>query len=457
MWQQFPAETRDWAAHALPGLFPHHDPVTRRFSGDGRRVLIIQNIKDGQGDEVVRWVPLAQGFLDFNPKLEVTVVTRRVYLASHPRVTLVPIADRPAVDDVLQQPFDAVVDFYEPSVPEINHDLELETRVQNYVHERKPFLFASSTKAFNHFVFERVELDGQDIASAAGLNVQRVKSTYETTVRLLAQLGLPLRCGEDLPASEFVLAGIDWPEARAAWRVLVLGNGAERPVTLLNFFGGTERLKGFMPESFGAAAVEIERLVGEGYFVVILPNGTEWGGAAAAEELAKNISPACREFVAIAPDPAGSDEMHQMAPGAPPLSHADYVMRQFLYFARYADLIVTVEGWLMHVAWCLGKPYRVLMSPLSHAPKWHPYLRTRRQGIELNPAPWSGNLSPSAPAPLVEQPRKFILIFLLREFGQAVDSAALPLIRKALASPDRYLRRAAGRGPGKIQRARARQ
>jgi hypothetical protein len=97
----------------------------------------------------------------------------------------------------------------------------------------------------------------------------------------------------------------------------------------------------------------------------------------------------------------------------------------------------------MHVAWCLGKPYRVLMAPYSHPQEWHPYARTRRQGIEGIPAQKSGRLDPSAPPPLVEQPRKFILLFLLREFGNAADPAALPLLRKALASPDRNLRRAA--------------
>ena len=449
-WRQFPAAVRDWAAGALRDRFPWHDEAARRLGGEGRRVLVIHNINDGQGDEIVRWVPLLQAFLDFNPKLEAVVVTRRVYLGAHPRLTMVPIADRRAVDEVLRQPFDGVIDFFEPNIVELNHDVELESRIQEYVRERKPFLFASSTKGFNRFVFERVEIDGRAIAETAGLNVQRVENIYETTSRLIAELGLPLRCGEDPPVSEFVLAGLDWPEARMGWRKLVERNTAGRPVAMMNAFGGIEKLKGFAEQTFDAAAAEIERLTGEGYFVVLIPNGAAWGTAASALELADRIPPECRKHVAIAPDPASSEELHEHIPGAPPLRHPDYVMRQFLYFARYADLIVTVEGWLMHVAWCLGKPYRVLMAPYSHPQEWHPYARTRRQGVERLPAQGSGRLDLSAPPPLVEQPRKFILLFLLREFGNAADPAALPLLRKALASPDRDLRRAAAEALGKF-------
>ncbi len=353
-WRQFPAAVREWAAGALLDRFPWHDETALRLGGEGRRVLVIHNINDGQGDEIVRWVPLLQAFLDFNAKLEAVVVTRRVYLGAHPRITMISIADRLALDEVLRQPFDGVIDFFEPNIVELNYDVELESRIQEYVRERKPFLFASSTKGFNHFVFEQVEIEGRAIAETARLNAQRVENIYETTSRLIAELGLPLRCGEDEPVSEVVLAGLDWPEAQTCWRTLVERNTARRPVAMMSAFGGIEKLKGFVQQTFGSAVAEIERLTGEGYFVVLIPNGTAWGTAASALDLADRIPPACRQHVAIAPDPASSEEMHEHIPGAPPLSHPDYVMRQFLYFARYADLIVTVEGWLMHVAWCLG-------------------------------------------------------------------------------------------------------
>jgi peptide chain release factor subunit 1 len=219
---------------------------------------------------------------------------------------------------------------------------------------------------------------------------------------------------------------------------------------MLNVFGGMESLKGFVEQTFDGAVAEIERLTGDGYFVLLIPNGTAWGGADSALKLADKVSLECRNYFAIAPDPASSEERHERIPGAPPLSHADFVMRQFLYFARYSDLIVTVEGWLMHVAWCLGKPYRVLMAPYSRLQKWHPYARTRSQRVEILPPHTSSRLDTSAPPPLVDLPRKFILLFLLREFGNTQDPAALPLLRTALAGPDRYFRRAAAEAMGKF-------
>jgi hypothetical protein len=449
-WRQFPAATRDWAVAALRDHFPWHKEMAQGLGGEGRRVLVIHNINDGQGDEIVRWVPLLQAFLDFNLKLEAVVISRRVYLGAHPRLTKVSITDRRTVDDVLRQPFDAVIDFFEPNRVELNYDVKLESRIQEYARERKPFLFASSTKGFNQGVFERVEIDGRPIAETAGLNARRVANIYETTSRLIAELGLPLRCGEDPPASEFVLAGLDWPEAQSCWRALMEGNTAERPVAVMNPFGGNGKLKGFVEQTFDAGAAEIERLINEGFFVVLVPNGTAWGTVASACELVDRLPLACRQHVAIAPDPASGGKSHERVPGAPPLNHRDYVMRQFFYFARYADLIVTVEGWLMHVAWCLGKPFRVLMAPYSELHPWHPYTRTRRQGVESLPARGAGRLDPSAPPPLVELPRKFSLLFLLQEFGNAADPAALPLLRKVLASPDFYLRRAAAEALAKF-------
>jgi hypothetical protein len=335
-----------------------------------------------------------------------------------------------------------VIDFFESNIRELNHDVELEARIQEYVRTRKPFFFASSTKGYDRLVFECVSLDGRAIAATRGLNVPRAASIYETASRLIAELGLPLRCGEDTPVSGFVMAGLEWPAAGTAWRALMDRNTTGRPVAMMNAFGGNNRLKGFVEQTFDAAAAEIQRLAGEGYFVVLIPNGTAWGTAALALDLADRVAPECRRHVAIAEDPAGRKELHEHIPGAPPLGHADYVMRQFLYFARYADLIVTVEGWLMHAAWCLGKPYRVLMAPYSQREQWQPYARTARQGVERLPALGSGRLDQAAP-PLVEQPRRFVLLFLLRELGKAADPAALALLRKVVASPDRDLRRLA--------------
>jgi len=446
-WQQFSAAVRDAALAACPP-FPYHQEARRRLSGEGRRVLVIHNIKDGQGDEIVRWVPLVQALLDFNPQLTAAVITRRTYLAAHPRVSAVPIDDRAAIDALLRQPFDVVLDFFESAVVSLNHDTELESRIQDYVRARQPFFFATSLKGADQLLFERADLDGRPIAQSRGLNAQRAPSLYEASSRLVAELGLPLRSGEDSPSAGFVLAGLEWPAARAAWRALLDRNTGHRPVAVFNPFGGNLALKGFVPQTFDAAAAEIERLCAEGYFVVLLPNGTPWGTAQAAAGLANRLSPESWRHLTIAQDPADpaqSQTVHADIPGAPPLVHADFAVRQFFYFARYADLVVTVEGWLVHAAWCLGKPYRLLLAPYSQREPWSPYARTARQSVQLIPALPSGRLDAVAP-PLVEQPRKSVLEFLLGEFGKSGDRAVLPMLRHTVRSPDRDLRRAAAEG-----------
>jgi hypothetical protein len=119
------------------------------------------------------------------------------------------------------------------------------------------------------------------------------------------------------------------------------------------------------------------------------------------------------------------------------LSFADSVMRLTLYGIRRADLIVSVEGWMIHAAHCFGKPYRILMLPYSHGREWLPYGRTPRQCAILTAGPAAEN------GLLLEQPAKQRFIFLVKELGRWASEAALPWIRPALASPDRDIRLAA--------------
>jgi ADP-heptose:LPS heptosyltransferase len=48
-------------------------------------------------------------------------------------------------------------------------------------------------------------------------------------------------------------------------------------------------------------------------------------------------------------------------------------MRQIISFIARADLTVTVEGWMLHAAYLLGKPFRVLMLADSHHEGWRPW------------------------------------------------------------------------------------
>jgi len=421
--RDFPPAVRERASAHLAGRFGLHDKMQAALGGGPRLVLMLQNIRDGQGDEIVRCVPLLQALLDSNPQLEITLITGRGYLYSHSRVAVVPIRDRARIEVLLREPHDAAVDFFEPNVIEVNYDPELEPILQSHIEKMRPRLVLSSTKGYNHFLYERFELDGCPLAGDLRLDRQRVENTYETTFRLIAELGLPLRCGEDRPISEPVLTGLASPDAEAAWTALTSGNTGRRPVALLNPFGGLERVKGYIGRTMGSLALEMRRLIAEGYYVVLLANGAPWSSPALLEEAMSRLAPAEQAQAIVAPDRSREADL-------------------FLRFIRLADLIVAVEGWAVHVAYCLGKPYRILMLPLSHPASWQPYLTTRNQRVDPE-APEQGDNDEQPPLP--QQPRKFTLLLVLRELARQGDAQAVPFLRRALGSEDREIRLAAAR------------
>jgi len=452
----FRPDVRELASRLSQGRFSLHESIARRLGSERQRILVVQNINDGQGDEIVRTVPLIQALLDFNPALEIVLLTRRVYLYAHPRLTTIPFKDRDRIDDLLRQRFDAVIDFFERTVLEVNHDPDLEQNIQEYVQQHRPFLFVSSTKGHNHFVYEQIQVDSLPVAQSLGLDRHRVENIYETTFRLIAELGLPLRCGEDPPATDWVLAGLPWSDAEAAWHELTLHNIQRRPVALLNPFGGAEPLKGCVERQIDKLSAMIRQLIRDHFYVVLLPNGTPWGTASLAAEAVTRLEPHEQIHVVVGPDPAcGSEAEAHPVPGAPALTYPDRVVRMGTYFIRFADLIVPVEGWMVHAAYCLGKKYRMLMMPYSYPDRWHPYVVTRHQQIALGLLQCAGQ-SPeeeSTAPPIPEQPRKFILLFLLREFGNIGDTRALELLRRAAKSEDRDLRQAAVISLGKLKTA----
>src|SRR4029079_1975996 len=88
---------RHWAQAAIAGQFALHELVKTELGTGPVYALIVQNIADGQGDEIIRVVPLLEALLSFNPQLEVVLITKQTYLYTHSRVTLVPIDDRDSV------------------------------------------------------------------------------------------------------------------------------------------------------------------------------------------------------------------------------------------------------------------------------------------------------------------------------------------------------------------------
>jgi hypothetical protein len=441
-----PETVRNSARAFIAGQFPLHEVVRREVGEGSRRVLIVQNIADKQGDEIIRVVPLLESLLRFNPLLEVVLLTKREYLYAHPRIVPVSIDDRAQVESVLRDRFDVVIDFYEPNVPQVNYDRDLEHQINAYVQAQTPFLYITSLKGWNDFVYQRVDVGSRAYAEMLGLDRLRVDNIYETTFRLIAELGLPLRLGEDPPDTNSVLAGLPCDNADAAWAELVAPNTSSRPVALLCPFGGVEPLKGYVERQIDVLVQRLRLLIEEGFYVVLLPNGMPWGSTEHARKVVRRLEPSEQDHVVVAPDPAvAQGSVTYEHAGMHTVPGASYQMRLVTYFVRFADLVVTVEGWMVHAAYSLGKRYRVLMLPYSHPSRWHPYGRTLRQDVAASdaaPAPIPISQEASAP-PLPEQPRKFVLLFLLGSLGRTDNEQGVPLLRWALESEDRDVRLAA--------------
>jgi hypothetical protein len=151
--------------------------------------------------------------------------------------------------------------------------------------------------------------------------------------------------------------------------------------------------------------------------------------------------------IGIAPDPGARHDSMQLGSDGPTAPYAWYRMRLATYFVRRADLVVTVEGWMMHAAYLLGRPYRLLLTAHGHGPEWWPHGRSSEQSVAVEPR--SSAIDVADP-PLPDQPRKQALIFTLRQLASARSPATLPFVRRALRSQDRDIRVAATEALGAV-------
>ena len=117
-------DLRPRQANTVPEGGRLRDAIARGLSGRAR-ILVVHNIRDGQGDEIVRCMPLLQSLVDANPALTVTMLTQRAYLYSHPRIACAPVGGA-SLDSLLGERFDGVIDFFDPQISEVNYDQALE-------------------------------------------------------------------------------------------------------------------------------------------------------------------------------------------------------------------------------------------------------------------------------------------------------------------------------------------
>jgi len=444
---------RSWLSNELQARFPFQGSAANILKERQVALLVVLNVGMGQGDDVVRIVPLLQGLLDANPMLSVTLVTWRTYLYDNPRIVTVPISDEAALHSVLNGRFEGVIEFFQPEWPDFAFRLDVHYQVERYIAEYQPdfVIRGDAGRACDGhvgnrlpFLYQTVKIKGTDIAQSRGLDQCTVRNMYEPTMRLLAELGLPQRAAEEMPLTPAVLCGNRSSDAERVWAELTAqeSSSGKRPVALLNPFGGSGTTKGFL-EQERLLGAEISGLVDEDFTVVILPNGQTWGRRGTIDGIMSRLDARVRARVRVAPDPAETDETQQLTLfERSELGYADRVMRLFKYFALYADLAVTVEGWLAHLAYNLGRPFRLFLAAGSFSSEYHP--RFRGRGQRLVPVLSEGArtaystsalLGEGEPPPLPHSPRKSLLELALAAVGRFGDSNDAKRLRRALRSP----------------------
>ncbi len=455
------ASVRVLAAGRIATAFEHRAAARALLAAGPFRVLAVMNVKIGQGDEVIRFAPLLQALLDANAELTAAVVTKRTYLYDHPRVRTVPIGDDTAVSMALGERFDGLIHVAEPNAADVAERPDLDTRVRAWVVRHDPRVVIAGDVGRGYFLYGRVKLGDRELAGPLGLDRLAFDNAYDACSRLLLELGLPSRAAREEPRGPSVLVGTPSADAECAWTMLVQGGEAQRagrrPVALVNAFGGATSAKGYRFDGGPALGPELAGLVREGYRVIVLPNGTPWGDRAAITRALYALSAEERGHVAAPPDPADPGAAADWLTERPELSHDDRVMRLFKYFAAYADLVVAVEGWMAHLAYNLGRPFRLALMAESQHFRWQPHGRGSEQRLvsalsPLTARPAAGDLLGDLDAPpLPPQRRKALLETALWSVGGPADPDTIRLLRRVWQSEDFELRAAAAAALGRLR------
>ena len=335
------------------------------------RLLVVHNIVDGLGDELIRTNALMQAILDGCPEVHITLFTDRTFLYDHPRVQAFSIKDTERFCKELSRRWDGIINFFEPYLDSNSYNVAAETALKAYLKSNVPRFLLWARKDVNHFVFESVLLKGTEFVEKWQLNERRFPSCYETSMRLITELGLPLRFGEHISGAGWLLASMPEEAMRSAWQSMLnelstRPDGTKRPTALLNIFGGQNAMKGFQKCTYARLHQIMAQMIGKGFDLVLVPTGSSWGGR-----------PEIDALIAGLPDQL---KRHTIAA---PLGHAlgpQETIRWIKYFAYWSDFIVTVEGWMMHLAYAMAKPYYLLLAPYSYGFEWHPHGRSVNQG-----------------------------------------------------------------------------
>ncbi|MEM7351289.1 MAG: hypothetical protein AAF657_10815 [Acidobacteriota bacterium] len=420
-----------------PVLVPGRETAVQLDRRVVRRILFVQNLDIGQGDEILRAGTLLALLLAIDPDASVDLVTRRRHLYDHPRIRCHSIHQAERVRRLVAEGFEGVVWLDEVFAPEIRQLPWLPAFLRNIASEAE-LCFEAAT-LHNHLFFRQARVGGLDLVADFAALRDGPHDAYESLELLALRLGLPW-VGEG--GGAFAAPFVGSPSPEAASHIQSLKGEATRPLAVVQPFGGFAEIKGLCRSQGNRLAADLDGLVAEGYRVVVLPTGTDWGSTSVIEAAFSRTRPESREHLAIAPDPA--DPALPLCE-RPDLEPADRAIRLFKYLIRAADLIVSVDGWVAHLGALLERPVRLLLWAGSFDSDWYPRGARRCESLCQPAATSELERSVFEDSELVlSHGRRTLLVAALGGLRQPSEAAG-EVLRKTLRSADPALRAAAAR------------
>ncbi len=319
---------------ALHGLsskedFPYSLEVDRvlkhKDDSNPKKLLLIYNAEHtsmvGMGDQISNVVPLVQALKDKYPKLDITIYTDKPFVyEAHDNVRVFSMSS-PGIN--AEEVFDMAIDYSDSKSREEYPDKYLVQEAQ-----------ISIVGDFNNLTVKAKGLP------PLGIKVRNRSNAYSLSLRLCAELRLPVRIGTEQPQTSSIVLGPGSEEADMWWEEnVVLKNTEKRKVVFLNPYGGEWKEKGYIYND--RLVKDIEALLEDGNYIVISPNDTRWGTREKIEEMLKLLDAAKQKYITISKGP----------------SEAGNLIKHWLY---RADHIVTVEGGTAHLAYNLGKTFTLV-------------------------------------------------------------------------------------------------
>lgn len=343
-------------------LFPLQNRIeTLLLKAKNPRVLIINNIADGIGDHLIRNAVLMQALLDSNPNLEIDIYTSRGFLFSHPRIHTYPLGHLFLRDylDLTDKKYDLIIENYDPRNCYIFSEGPSEyIRAVNTIKEEAEAKMYFQYHYAEGFVPKQIEIEGQTIPLP-----RRKVSVYDDVYRFCAELGLPFNFGtysivskerSIFVAQEEYLVNKDFLNQTIH----------SRPTAILNINGGQSAEKGLTPDKLNTLKEMIKTLIDQGYFVLILPNGKNRANDLRLSNfyfLSQHFEKKYHRFLDIAPSPGQTPYLHK-------------------FLVHQSEMVITVEGGLMHLSYLMGKKMIILMMKASGNPNyWIPFSRSPDQ------------------------------------------------------------------------------